>query len=232
MGTKKTNATKVEEVKNEVVDATKVEDTTQQVTVDATKADATKVEDAKVEDTKVEDTKPVLVDFKSYIGKDNDEIVRALIARSDCRNHANLVITNVLQSTTQEGGLTIVVNKALPQYVLDADTGDYVMSTTRNIFTSVIAVSAILKAQGEMLLAKAIMNDNINQILAILKGARISVISHAIAAGEDFVNPFATRMPSEFTATERDRVQYFPYDVTLADKSVIMEELTLAKLLG
>lgn len=172
------------------------------------------------------------MDLKSYIGKDNDEIVRALITRSDCCNHANLVITNVLQSTTQEGGLTIVVNKALPQYILDADTGDYVMSTTRNIFTSVIAVSAILKAQGEMLLAKAIMGDNINQILAILKGARISVISHAIAAGEDFVNPFATRMPSEFTATERDRVQYFPYDVTLADKSVIMEELTLAKLLG
>lgn len=212
MGTKKTNAT-VEEVKNEVV------------------VDTTNVEDAKVDAAKAEDTKPVLVDFKSYIGKDNDEIVRALIARSDCRNHANLVITNVLQSTTQEGGLTIVVNKALPQYVLDADTGDYVMSTTRNIFTSVIAVSAILKAQGEMLLAKA-MGDNINQILAILKGARISVISHEIAAGEDFVNPFATRMPSEFTATERNRVQYFPYDVTLADKSVIMEELTLAKLLG
>lgn len=225
METKKTNAT-VEEVKNEVVDATKVEDTTQQVTVDATKADATKGKDAEVENT------PILVDLKSYIGKDNDEIVRALIARSDCRNHTNLVITNVLQSTTQEGGLTIVVNKALPQYILDADTGEYVMSTTRNVFTSIIAISAILKAQGEMLLAKAIMNDNINQILAILKGARISVISHAIAAGEDFVNPFATRMPSEFTATERDRVQYFPYDVTLADKSVIMEELTLAKLLG
>lgn len=178
------------------------------------------------------DAKSVLVDLKSYIGKDNDEIVRALIARSDCRNHANLVITNVLQSTTQEGGLTIVVNKALPQYVLDADSGDYVMSTTRNVFTSIIAISAILKAQGEMLLAKAIMNDNINQILAILKGARISVISHEIAAGEDFVNPFATRMPSEFTATERNRVQYFPYDITLADKSIIMEELSLAKLLG
>lgn len=218
METKKNDAT-VEEVKNEVV-------------VDTTNVEDAKVDTTKVEDTKVEDTKPVLVDFKSYIGKDNDEIVRALIARSDCRNHANLVITNVLQSTTQEGGLTIVVNKALPQYVLDADTGDYVMSTTRNIFTSVIAVSAILKAQGEMLLAKAIMGDNINQILAILKGARISVISHEIATGEDFVNPFATRMPSEFTVTERNRVQYFPYDVILADKSVIMEELTLAKLLG
>lgn len=203
METKKTNEV-VDEVKDEVV----------------------------VDETKGKDAEPVLVDLKSYIGKDNDEIVRALIARSDCRNYANLVITNVLQSTTQEGGLTIVVNKALPQYILDADTGEYVMSTTRNVFTSIIAISAILKAQGEMLLAKAIMNDNINQILAILKGARISVISHAIAAGEDFVNPFATRMPSEFTATERDRVQYFPYDVTLADKSVIMEELTLAKLLG
>lgn len=178
------------------------------------------------------DTKSDLVDFKSYIGKDNDEIVRALIARSDCKNHPTLIITNVVQSTTQENGLTIVVNKSLPQYILDADTGDYVMSSTRNIFTSVIAISAILKAQGEMLLAKAIMNNNINQILAILKGARISIISHEITTGEDFVNPFATRMPSEFTATERNRVQYFPYDITLADKSVIMEELTLAKLLG
>lgn len=203
MGTKKTNET-VEEVKNEVV-------------VDAAKA---------------EDTKPVLVDFKSYIGKDNDEIVRALIARSDCRNHANLVITNVVQSTTQENGLTIVVNKNLPQYILDADTGDYVMSTTRNIFTSTIALSGIMKAIGKPLFAKAITDGNINKILAILTGARISVISHEIAAGEDFVNPFATRMPSEFTATERNRVQYFPYDVTLADSKTILEELSLAQLLG
>ena len=180
----------------------------------------------------VDETNPILVDFKSYIGKDNDEIVRALIGRSDVTNHANCIITNVVDRDSDNGFMTIVVSKGLPQYVLNADTGEYELSTTRNIFTSVIAVSAILKAQGEMLLAKAIMGDNINQILAILKGARISVISHEIAAGEDFVNPFATRMPSEFTATERNRVQYFPYDVTLADKSVIMEELTLAKLLG
>lgn len=203
MGTKKTDA-KVEEVKNEVV-------------VDA---------------TNTEDVNPVLVDLKSYIGKDNDEIVRALIARSDCKNHANLVITNVIQSTTQENGLTVVVNKNLPQYILDADTGDYVMSTTRNIFTSTIALSAIIKAIGKPLLAKAIADGNINKILAILTGARISVISHEIVAGEDFVNPFATRMPSEFTATERNRVQYFPYDITLADSKTILEELSLAQLLG
>ena len=212
MGTKKTNET-VEEVKNEVV----VEEVKNEVVVDEAKA---------------EDTKPVLVDFKSYIGKDNDEIVRALIARSDCRNHANLVITNVVQSTTQENGLTIVVNKNLPQYILDADTGNYVMSTTRNIFTSTIALSGIMKAIGKPLFAKAITDGNINKILAILTGARISVISHEIAAGEDFVNPFATRMPSEFTATERNRVQYFPYDVTLADSKTILEELSLAQLLG
>ena len=106
------------------------------------------------------------------------------------------------------------------------------MSTTRNIFTSTIALSGIMKAIGKPLFAKAITDGNINKILAILTGARISVISHEIAAGEDFVNPFATRMPSEFTATERNRVQYFPYDVTLADSKTILEELSLAQLLG
>lgn len=173
-----------------------------------------------------------LVDMKSYIGNEADVVTRALLGRSDCKSYPSCVITNVVASEKTEGNLTIVVNKNIPQYILNNDNGEYEMSTTKNVFTSTIQLAALLKSQGEMLLAKAVLDGNINIILAILKGARISVIAHELAAGEEFVNPYATREPSEYTVTDRNRVQYFPYEITLADKGSIMMEIQLAKMLS
>lgn len=183
-----------------------------------------------VDEVKGEEQK--LVSMKAYIGKESDFVTRALLARRDCQSFPSCVITNVVASEKTEGNLTIVVNKNIPQYILNNETGEYEMSTTKNVFSSTIQLAALLKGQGEMLLAKAMVDGNINIILAILKGARISVIAHEIAAGEDFVNPYATREPSEYTATDRNRIQYFPYEITLADKSSIMMEVQLAKMLS
>ena len=173
-----------------------------------------------------------LVNLKSYIGNEADVVTRALLGRSDCKSYPSCVITNVIASEKTEGNLTVVVNKNIPQYILNKDSGEYEMSTTKNVFSSTIQLAALLKSQGEMLLAKAVLDGNINIILAILKGARISVIAHELAAGDEFVNPYATREPSEYTVTERNRVQYFPYEITLADKSSIMMEIQLAKMLS
>ena len=170
--------------------------------------------------------------IETLIGKDADDVTNALLHRSDCKNHPNLVVTNVTTSATREGNLTIVTNKALPQFMLNATTGSYEESTTRNVFTTTIQIAAILKAQGEMLLAKAVMDGNLNIIMAILKGARISVISRYMAAGEEFCNPYAGKISDEKTVTEHDRHQFFMYEITLADKMVIMQEIQLAKMLG
>lgn len=173
-----------------------------------------------------------LPSVETLIGRDADDVTKALLARSDCKNYPNMVITNITVGSAREGNLTIVVNKALPQFMLDPATGAYEESSSRNLFTTQIQIAAILKAQGEMLLAKAVLDGSLGVIMAILKGARISAIGRFLAAGEAFCNPYAGRVSDNQITSQHDRYQYYTYEITLADKSVIMQEIQLAKLLG
>ena len=179
----------------------------------------------------VQVTNGTLPSIETLIGRDADDVTKALLARSDCKNYPNMVITNITVGSAREGNLTIVVNKALPQFMLDPATGAYEESSSRNLFTTQIQIAAILKAQGEMLLAKAVLDGSLSVIMAILKGARISAIGRFLAAGEAFCNPYATRVSDTVTESSHDRYQYYTYEITLADKAVIMQEIQLAKLL-
>ena len=167
-----------------------------------------------------------LVPLSSYWGKDADTVTALMLARSDVKNHASCIITNVVER--DNGNLTVVVSKALPQYLLNADTGVYELGTTRNIFTSRIQIAAILKANEETVLAKIVETAPFMAIVAVLEKARISVMSRLLATGEQYINPYASKAPSEDRFTEHDRIEYFPYDITLGNKFSNLEKMQLA----
>lgn len=157
-----------------------------------------------------------IVDLSEYHGKEADDVTRLLLDRPDFENHDSLMITNIIDNSSRyAGALTIVVNRNLPQFVKDAASGDYVESTTRNIFTTRIQLSAILKGQGEPMLANAVMTTPLSLLLVLFKKARISVLGHVLAQGEIFVNPYASKMTREERVNEHDRYEYFPYELSM-----------------
>lgn len=173
-----------------------------------------------------------IVDLSNYHGQDADDITRLLLDRPDFENHDSLMITNIIDNSSRyAGALTVVVNRNIPQFVKDAASGTYVESTTRNIFTTRIQLAAILKGQGDAMLANAVMTAPINVLLVIFKKARISVLGHILAQGEVFVNPYASRMAREERVNEHDRYEYFPYELSmrtlsLADEMLVADMLT------
>lgn len=173
-----------------------------------------------------------IVDLSEYQGQDADDITRLLLDRPDFENHDSLMITNIIDNSNRyAGALTIVVNRNLPQFVKDAASGTYVESTTRNIFTTRIQLSAILKGQGEPMLANAVMTAPLSVLHVIFKKARISVLGHVLAQGEVFVNPYASKMAKEERVNEHDRYEYFPYELSmrslsLADEMLVADMLT------
>lgn len=173
-----------------------------------------------------------IVDLSEYQGKDADDIVRLLLDRPDFENHDSLMITNIIDNSARyAGALTVVVNRNIPQFVKDAASGTYVESTTRNIFTTRIQLSAILKGQGEPMLANAVMTAPLSVLHVIFKKARISVLGHVLAQGEVFVNPFASRMAREERVTEHDRYEYFPYELSMRTLS-LADEMLVADMLA
>ena len=192
-------------------------------------------EDAKANGANPEDTNPEdarIVDLSEYQGQEEDDIVRLLLDRPDFENHDSLMITNIIDNSSRyAGALTVVVNRNIPQFVKDAASGTYVESTTRNIFTTRIQLSAILKGQGEPMLANAVMTAPLSVLHVIFKKARISVLGHVLAQGEVFVNPFAAKMSREERVNEHDRYEYFPYELSMRTLS-LADEMLVADMLA
>lgn len=173
-----------------------------------------------------------IVDLSEYQGQDADDITRLLLDRPDFENHDSLMITNIIDNSNRyAGALTVVVNRNIPQFVKDAASGTYVESTTRNIFTTRIQLSAILKGQGEPMLANAVMTAPLSVLHVIFKKARISVLGHVLAQGEVFVNPFAAKMSREERVNEHDRYEYFPYELSMRTLS-LADEMLVADMLA
>ena len=173
-----------------------------------------------------------IVDLSEYHGKEADDVTRLLLDRPDFENHDSLMITNIIDNSSRyAGALTIVVNRNLPQFVKDAASGTYVESVTRNIFTTRIQLSAILKGQGEPMLANAVMTAPLSVLHVIFKKARISVLGHVLGAGEIFVNPYASKMAKEERVNEHDRYEYFPYELSMRSLS-LADEMLVADMLA
>lgn len=173
-----------------------------------------------------------IVDLSEYHGKNADDITRLLLDRPDFENHDSLMITNIIDNSSRyAGALTIVVNRNLPQFVKDAASGDYVESVTRNIFTTRIQLSAILKGQGEPMLANAVMTAPLSVLHVIFKKARISVLGHVLAQGEVFVNPYAAKPAKDERVNEHDRYEYFPYELSMRSLS-LADEMLVADMLA
>lgn len=173
-----------------------------------------------------------IVDLSEYQGQDADDITRLLLDRPDFENHDSLMITNIIDNSSRyAGALTVVVNRNIPQFVKDAASGTYIESTTRNIFTTRIQLAAILKGQGEPMLANAVMTAPLSVLHVIFKKARISVLGHVLAQGEIFVNPYASKMAREERVNEHDRYEYFPYELSIRTLS-LQDEIFIGEVLA
>lgn len=192
---------------------------------DAASANAKTVNTADAADARI-------VDLSEYQGQDADDITRLLLDRPDFENHDSLMITNIIDNSSRyAGALTVVVNRNIPQFVKDVASGTYVESTTRNIFTTRIQLAAILKGQGEPMLANAVMTAPLSVLHVIFKKARISVLGHVLAQGEVFVNPYAAKMSREERVNEHDRYEYFPYELSMRTLS-LADEMLVADMLA
>lgn len=198
-------------------------------TADAASANAKTVNTADATDEAIDAR---IVGLYEYQGQEADDVTRLLLNRPDFENHDSLMITNIIDNSSRyAGALTVVVNRNIPQFVKDAASGTYVESTTRNIFTTRIQLAAILKGQGEPMLANAVMTAPLSVLHVIFKKARISVLGHVLAQGEVFVNPYAAKMSREEHVNEHDRYEYFPYELSMRSLS-LADEMLVADMLA
>ena len=172
------------------------------------------------------------VSINELIGKDMPTIIKHLFKSNVYKHYDCLRIINITFHKDDKTGeldptrISLTIAGKLPQYLMDVDqeTGEnlgYALSTTSVIYTDIIRLAALLKAADEMALADICIN-NPKALLAVLKGASISLFGRKYAEGDIEQNPFSSRI-NTYECTH-DLIRYYPYDIELGDAGKRMSE--------
>lgn len=123
--------------------------------------------------------------------KEETKSVIERLTREGAVLHKDVVVKNVTISKEPNYvrvGLT--VDKDLPSYVVDKETGEYVLGTSNVIFTSTYSLSSILKENDDTAFAANYLVTNPNAFSVLLSRAKLNVLQQNVKAHTEYVNPF------------------------------------------
>lgn len=142
--------------------------------------------------------------------KDRDEIIKELISSGTAKRINGLTVRNVVAKEFDTHALlTFVVKEYVIGDVRTEETDAFgqpvvALGKTHNVQTSSYAVAGVMKDSPKMAVFAADVISNPNVANMLFAGAKIDVIMQFVAAGEEYVNPFASN--AEPTTFERDKM--------------------------
>jgi len=117
---------------------------------------------------------------KALIAADNTTVIRGLKIRS----------VNVVDADTYTS-VRLSVDKAVPAFVADGDTGNFVPGFITTLFQSTYALSGLFKNIDELAAVATYVVNSPKIIGLLLTGATIDVVMEQLTAGSEYVNPFS-----------------------------------------
>lgn len=142
--------------------------------------------------------------------KDRDEVIKELLTSGVAKRVNNLTVRNVVATVYDTHALlTFVVKENVIGDIRSAETdafGQPIMKLgmTHNVQTSSYAVAGVMKDSPKMAIFAADVVNNPNLANMLFAGAKIDVVMQLVAAGEEYINPFASN--AEPTTFERDKM--------------------------
>ena len=166
-----------------------------------------------------------------------EDIQRELLASGECKAFKGLDIRNVNVTTrtaddmSEHSFVTFIVKQFVLGDVASDNTdafGNPVMTIgrTHNIIVSSYAVSAAAKNNAMTALFANEIADGSDVTKALFIGGKIDVILHHVAAGVEYVNPFASN--AEPVTFDRDRVIAYVTNLTIGElgKTVVANKIS------
>lgn len=142
--------------------------------------------------------------------KDRDEVIKELISSGNAKRINGLTVRNVVAKEFDTHALlTFVIKEYVIGDVRTEETDAFgqpivALGKTHNVQTSSYAVAGVMKDSPKMAIFAPDIVSNPNVANMLFAGAKIDVIMQFVAAGEEYVNPFASN--AEPTTFERDKM--------------------------
>lgn len=145
------------------------------------------------------------------VERSREDIIKELIASGNAKRLNNLTVKNVVATEFDTHTLlTFVVKEFVIGDTRDANEVDAFgqpvvkLGKTHNVQTSSYAVAGVMKDSAKLAIFATDVVDTPQVANMLFAGAKIDVVMQFVAAGEEYVNPFASN--PEPVVFERDKM--------------------------
>lgn len=166
--------------------------------------------------------------------RSREDIIRELIASGNAKRLNNLTVKNVVATEFDTHALlTFVVKEFVIGDTRDANEVDAFgqpvvkLGKTHNVQTSSYAVAGVMKDSAKLAIFATDVVDTPQVANMLFAGAKIDVVMQFVAAGEEYVNPFASN--PEPVTFERDKMIHHIVALNLGEVGQDMYHARLMK---
>lgn len=167
------------------------------------------------------------------VSKDRDEVIKELLASGTAKRVNNLTVRNVVATVYDTHALlTFVVKENVIGDIRSAETdafGQPIMKLglTHNVQTSSYAVAGVAKDSPKLAIFAQDIVDDPQVANMLFAGSKVDVIMQYVAAGEEYINPFASNAtPAVF---DRDKMIHHVVRLELGEVGQDLYRARLAK---
>ncbi len=160
------------------------------------------------------------------------DIIKELMAKG-CKRINDVTVKNVvIEEFDNYIRATLVTREAIDAYVSDDNGATYHKGKSNNIFSSTFAIAGTLKENEELSWMANSIIEHPNILNLILNGSKIDVIVEEVAKGEEYINPFTTKVNPEPTTFDNDTIIKYIVDIKLGKSGMRMADKLADKLMG
>nr|DAG95247.1 MAG TPA: hypothetical protein [Crassvirales sp.] len=166
--------------------------------------------------------------------RSREDIIKELIASGNAKRLDNLTVKNVVATEFDTHALlTFVVKEFVIGDTRDANEVDAFgqpvvkLGKTHNVQTSSYAVAGVMKDSAKLAIFATDVVDTPQVANMLFVGAKIDVVIQFVAAGEEYVNPFASN--PEPVVFERDKMIHHIVALNLGEVGQDMYHARLMK---
>lgn len=166
--------------------------------------------------------------------KSREDIIKELLASGSAKRLNNLNIKNVaVKEYDTHALLTFVVKEWVIGNVADGDNVDafgqqlFKLGKTHNVQTSSFAVAGVMKDAPKTAIFAPDIVESPKTANLLFAGGKLDVILQYVAAGEEYINPFASN--AEPTVFERDMMIHHVVRLELGEVGLDKYHAMLAK---
>lgn len=162
---------------------------------------------------------------------DTQKVLSQLMAVKGNENVKDLVVRNInTKDMSTWTRVSVTLDKLVKGYVVDQETGEYVIGNTNVIYVSTFSLIAAMRENPDLAFAGNHLIEHPLAIGVVFGGAKIDVILEKVTENQEYKNPFSDNATE--VIIEHDNYFAHIHNIRLSERGLKMIDKIADKMLG